>query len=95
LSRTTFPARPQVIEDACAFAWLELVARQPEPTNVVGWLRVVTRREAIRLARYDRRVASLTGDQPDARAAREHPTRAEAREALGLVGRCRRESAPS
>ena len=34
-------ARPEVIEDACAFAWLELVARQPERTNIMGWLRVV------------------------------------------------------
>lgn len=29
-------ARSQVIEDACAFAWLELVARQPERTNIMG-----------------------------------------------------------
>jgi RNA polymerase sigma factor (sigma-70 family) len=47
-------ARPQVIEDACGFAWAELLARQPERTSVVGWLRVVARREAIRLARCDR-----------------------------------------
>jgi hypothetical protein len=44
-------ARPQVIEDACAFAWAELLARQPERTSIVGWLRVIARREAIRLAR--------------------------------------------
>src|SRR5512133_3653324 len=47
-------ARPQVIEDACAFAWAELLARQPERTSIVGWLRIVARREAIRLARHDR-----------------------------------------
>ena len=27
-------ARPQVIEDACAFAWAELLARQPERTSI-------------------------------------------------------------
>jgi hypothetical protein len=58
-SRATSP-RPQVTEDACAFAWLELIARQPERTNVMDCLRVVARREAIRLARYDRRLAPLT-----------------------------------
>jgi RNA polymerase sigma factor (sigma-70 family) len=55
-------ARPQVIEDACAFAWAELVARQPERTNIMGWLRVVARREAIRLATHDRRLATLAPD---------------------------------
>jgi RNA polymerase sigma factor (sigma-70 family) len=47
-------ARPQLIEDACAFAWAELLARQPERTSIVGWLRIVARREAIRLARHYR-----------------------------------------
>ena len=52
-------ARPQVIEDACAFAWAELLARQPERTSIVGWLRIVARREAIRLAQRDRVTVSL------------------------------------
>jgi RNA polymerase sigma factor (sigma-70 family) len=53
-------ARPQVIEDACAFAWAELLARQPDRTSIVGWLRVVARREAIRLACHDRVTVSMT-----------------------------------
>jgi RNA polymerase sigma factor (sigma-70 family) len=53
-------ARPQVIEDACAFAWAELLARQPDRTSIVGWLRVVARREAIRLARHDRLTVSIS-----------------------------------
>jgi hypothetical protein len=52
-------ARPEVIDDACAFAWLGFVARQPERTNVIGRLRIVARREAVRLARYDRRLTPL------------------------------------
>jgi RNA polymerase sigma factor (sigma-70 family) len=54
-------ARPQVIEDACAFAWAELLARQPERTSIVGWLRLVARREAIRQAQRDRQTLSLSG----------------------------------
>jgi len=49
-------ASPQLIEDGCAFAWLELVARQPDRINPMGWLRVVAGREAVRLATYDRRM---------------------------------------
>ena len=53
-------ARPQVIEDACGHAWAELLARQPERTSIVGWLRVVARREAIRLAQCDRATRSIS-----------------------------------
>jgi RNA polymerase sigma factor (sigma-70 family) len=53
-------ARPQVVEDACAFAWAELLARQPARTSIVGWLRVVACREAIRLARHDRMTVSMS-----------------------------------
>ncbi|MEN3281381.1 MAG: hypothetical protein V7607_2521 [Solirubrobacteraceae bacterium] len=52
-------ARRQVIEDACAYAWVELLARQPERTSIVGWLRVVARHEAIRLAQIDRLTVPL------------------------------------
>jgi RNA polymerase sigma factor (sigma-70 family) len=45
----------EVIEDACAHAWAELLARQPERTSIAGWLWVVAQREAIRLAQHDRR----------------------------------------
>lgn len=53
-------ARRQVIEDACAYAWVELLARQPERTSIVGWLRVVARHEAIRLAQIDRSTVPLS-----------------------------------
>ena len=59
------PARPQVIEDACGFAWAELLARQPERTSIVGWLRVVARREAIRLAQCDRVTVLMSAIDPD------------------------------
>jgi RNA polymerase sigma factor (sigma-70 family) len=52
---------------------------------VVGWLRVVARREAIRLAQYDRRMATLSAATEDHRAMRAHRANVEALEALGLV----------
>jgi DNA-directed RNA polymerase specialized sigma24 family protein len=50
---------PANIDDACAFAWSELVARQPRRLTVFGWLRTVARREAIRLDEIDRRAVQL------------------------------------
>lgn len=78
------PARAQVIEDACAFAWLEFVTRQPERTRIVGWLRVVARREAIRLARHDRWATRHTADGAD-RVPADDPPSGRARHALELV----------
>ena len=49
-----------VIEDACAFAWLQLVRTQPERgPALAGWLRVVAVHEAYRLAGRERREAAL------------------------------------
>lgn len=39
----------QVIEDACAFAWLQLLHTEPEREAIFAWLKVVATREAIRL----------------------------------------------
>ena len=75
-------ARPQVIEDACACAWLELVARQPERSNVIGWLRIVARHEAIRLGRYDRRLASFGPERPDEQGADRRTAHEGVRDAL-------------
>jgi RNA polymerase sigma factor (sigma-70 family) len=55
---------------AKAFRWRYGVtpARyQPARTNIVGWLRIVARREAIRLARHDRRNAALSAQVMDPR----------------------------
>jgi RNA polymerase sigma factor (sigma-70 family) len=59
------PARPQVTEDACGYAWAELLARQPERTSIVGWLRIVARREAVRLAQCDRLTVLMSAIDPD------------------------------
>lgn len=39
----------QVIEDACAFAWLQLLRTEPEREAIFAWLKAVAIREAIRL----------------------------------------------
>src|SRR4051795_1577388 len=52
------------IEDACSFAWLQLVAKDPRRETLFGWLAKVAIREAIRLDRRDRGIASID-DAPD------------------------------
>src|SRR3954466_8460332 len=47
------------IEDACSFAWVQLVAKDPRRDTVFGWLTTVAIREAIRLDRRDRVTASI------------------------------------
>src|SRR4051794_10486509 len=52
------------VEDACSFAWLQLVAKNPRRETVFGWLATVAIREAIRLDRRDRAIASID-EAPD------------------------------
>jgi len=42
------------IDEACAYAWSELLIRQPRRETVFAWLRVVARRKAIKLDKADR-----------------------------------------
>jgi RNA polymerase sigma factor (sigma-70 family) len=43
------------VEDACSFAWLQLLRCQPRRATVLEWLSTVAIREAWRLARGERR----------------------------------------
>ena len=43
--------RRDVAEDACAFAWVQLLRRQPEREAILGWLFVVALNEARRRLR--------------------------------------------
>src|SRR3954447_1118562 len=52
------------VEDACSFAWVQLVAKDPRRQTVFAWLAKVAIREAIRLDRRDRGIASID-DAPD------------------------------
>jgi RNA polymerase sigma factor (sigma-70 family) len=53
LVRRDTGATEALVEDACCFAWLQLLRYQPERERVAGWLRVVARHEAYRLMRKD------------------------------------------
>jgi RNA polymerase sigma factor (sigma-70 family) len=44
-----------IVEEACSFAWLQLVRVQPEREAIFAWLRVVATREALRLLRQESR----------------------------------------
>ncbi len=49
-------ASDALIEDACSFAWCQLLRRQPDRgPQLFGWLRTVAIRQAYRLSRVERR----------------------------------------
>jgi RNA polymerase sigma factor (sigma-70 family) len=58
-----FGGSQEPAEDACSFAWLQLLRCQPDREAVVGWLRVVARNEGLRLLRISRREPFLE-DKP-------------------------------
>ncbi len=77
-----------VIEDACAFAWVQLVRHQPERCTAFAWLKQVAIREAWRLSRRETRDAHLEDLHPeavDAHTARDPDRVLEAREALAVL----------
>lgn len=51
-----------VVQDACSFAWMQLVRRQPRRACVLAWLRAVAVREAVRLDQIARRDLPLLND---------------------------------
>lgn len=84
-----------VIDDACSFAWLQLLRRQPDRTTVFAWLRTVAIREAWRLAAVERRDAPLElvppSREPRATSVeRSHDARAALTELAALPRRQRR-----
>lgn len=58
-------ASRELIEDACQFAWLQLLASQPERDSIFGWLYVVALHEAYRLSAIERRDARLERLRPE------------------------------
>ena len=88
-------ASDALIEDACAFAWEQLMACQPERQETLfGWLRTVAVREAWRLSSVERRPAHwdqrrVDGDSGPERIEDRGPSldrQVEARGALERVG---------
>ena len=60
LLRCSVNARGQTLEDACSFAWVQLIRYQPERgSGVFGWLYVTARHEALRLIAIERRTPTL------------------------------------
>jgi len=72
------------VDEACSFAWLQLLRRQPRRETVLAWLTTVVVHEAMGLDRGARRLRPLeaAGDRP---AAIGTLTRREARAALEVV----------
>ena len=55
----------ELAEDACSLAWLQLLRRPPSHENIVGWLYLVAKREALALLfRYGREEESEDAADP-------------------------------
>ncbi len=83
-------AAAALIEDACAFAWAQLLRYQPQRDNIVAWLVTVAVREAWTLSRRQRAEISGEVEASDAYAHLEHigatlDDQVSAREALRAV----------
>ena len=72
----------ELVQDACAFAWLQLLVHQPDRTTIFAWLKTVAIHEAWQLARRERREASVDAE---AAGAGEASAALEARDALGSL----------
>lgn len=54
MTRFAINTTPEIVDDACAFAWMKLVSNQPERETVFAWLRAVARNRALELDRMER-----------------------------------------
>jgi len=61
--RHTLKVPYHLAEEACAFAWMQLVRTQPDRASVFAWLRVVAVNEALRLMRREEPATELE-DEP-------------------------------
>lgn len=74
----------ELAEDACSFAWLQLIRHQPGRENVVGWLYTVAKHEAFALLRGQRR-ATPVEELPRTASSEGPEAQVEARETLRVV----------
>lgn len=68
---------PEIVDDACAHAWMKLLSHQPRRETVFPWLKVVARNEALRLDRLHPDLAQVgppgevsPGAEPEAQRSR-------------------------
>jgi RNA polymerase sigma factor (sigma-70 family) len=64
----TIGAPRAVAEDACSFAWLQLLRTQPDRDATFAWLRVVATRESLRLLKAQGRYVAFDEDPFEATA---------------------------
>jgi RNA polymerase sigma factor (sigma-70 family) len=79
-------AGDEVVDDACSFAWLQLMRHQPNRDTVFAWLRTVAVREAWRIAERDSRERTIEHLPVDREPRRGDLSReTDARDALGAL----------
>jgi DNA-directed RNA polymerase specialized sigma24 family protein len=71
-----------IIDDACAFAWMQLLRCQPRRDTLFAWLRTVATREALRLDRIERRHTAADLGRLDHPSLRDHRTDPQAQDEL-------------
>jgi RNA polymerase sigma factor (sigma-70 family) len=84
--------RASNIDDACSFAWLQLLRWQPERGKTLEWLTTVAIREARRLEHADRRLALLeaAGELHTQSNVLTHEQAREALEVVAVLPECQR-----
>jgi DNA-directed RNA polymerase specialized sigma24 family protein len=60
-------ATDDFVDEACSFAWVQLLRRHPDRESVAGWLWRVAVRETHRLQGVERRQQALHEDRSEAR----------------------------
>lgn len=73
ITQVTVNTSPDIVDDACAFAWMKLLTHQPRRETAFAWLKVVARNEAWRLHGLSRRFDPLGHEATNAAAVREQP----------------------
>ena len=76
---------PEIIDDACAFAWVQLLAHQPSRPTVFPWLKTVATREAIRLDAMARRLLAYEEERASTQFPSLTPNRGDVEEAQGMM----------
>ena len=76
---------PEIVDDACAHAWMKLLSHQPRRETAFAWLKAVARNEALRLERLQRRLVTVDRGLDESPAVEPVAQRASVETAQGLL----------
>ena len=76
---------PEIVDDACAFAWVQFLAHQPRRETAFPWLKKVAQREAIRLDGMARRLLAYEEERAGTQFPQMAPNRGDIDETQGMI----------